>query len=117
MLNTSFCHGNARLLQPKPTIQSLLTVCSALHIFTTGFPSRIRVDQGVENADICLVMEIMRGFGRGSAIRGKSCHNQRIERSWVDVWDGATNVFYTKFNFFESNDMLGMYKLAKILRI
>ena len=28
-------------------------------------------------------------------------HNQRIERSWVDVWNGATNLYYDLFHFLE----------------
>ena len=71
-------------------------------------PSRVRVDQGVENADVSLFVELIRGFHRGSTIRGKSCHNQRIERPYVDVWNGVTNVYYTLFAFLESRQLLGM---------
>ena len=70
------------------------------------------MDQGVENGDVSLVMELMRGFGRGSAIRGRSCHNQRIERAWVDVWHGVTNVYHTLFAFLESRQLLGMFILC-----
>lgn len=38
-----------------------------------GVPSRIRVDKGVENEDVCKFMEEYRGRDRGSAIKGKSC--------------------------------------------
>jgi hypothetical protein len=68
---------------------------------TYGLPSRVRVDQGGENNDVCAIMEVLRGRGRGSAMKGKSVHNQRIERSWVDVWNGATNLFYDLFHFME----------------
>ena len=71
-----------------------------------GTPSRIRVDHGGENNDICDVMNILRGASRGSAIRGSSVHNQRIERLWVDVWNSVTNVYYQLFNFLESRDLL-----------
>lgn len=71
-----------------------------------GLPSRLRVDNGGENNEICELMEMIRGRGRGSAIRGRSVHNQRIERSWVDTWNGATNLFYDLFHFLEQNGSL-----------
>ena len=44
------------------------------------WPSRIRVDRGVENVLVCDVMVQFRGEGRASFIAGPSTHNQRIER-------------------------------------
>ena len=37
-----------------------------------GLPSRVRVDHGGENNDICDLMELLQGSGRGSAVRGTS---------------------------------------------
>lgn len=75
---------------------------------TYGLPSRIRVDNGGENNEIVQLMELLRGSDRGSAIRGRSVHNQRIERSWVDMWHGATNLFYDVFHFLESRGSLNV---------
>uniref|UniRef100_A0A8C2AGH5 Integrase catalytic domain-containing protein n=2 Tax=Cyprinus carpio TaxID=7962 RepID=A0A8C2AGH5_CYPCA len=44
-----------------------------------GLPSRVRCDNGGENNAVCLFMNVFRGFTRGSALRGRSTHNQRIE--------------------------------------
>ena len=61
--------------------------------------SRIRVDDGGENAYICIQMNVLRGLNRGSTITGSSVHNQRIERCCRAMWNGATNVFYNLFFF------------------
>ena len=61
------------------------------------WPSRIRVDRGVENVRVCDVMVEMRGSGRGSFIAGPSTRNQRIERLWRDVFRCVCHYFYYVF--------------------
>lgn len=61
------------------------------------WPSRIRVDRGVENVLVCDAIVEARGEGRGSFIAGPSTHNQRIERLWRDVFRCVLHYFYYVF--------------------
>ena len=61
------------------------------------WPSRVRVDYGVENVLICDAMVEKRGEGRGSFIAGSSHRNQRIERLWRDVFRCVCSFFYYTF--------------------
>ena len=66
-----------------------------------GLPNLLRVDAGGENTDTVLLMNIF-----GTAITGKSVHNQRIERLWVDVWKGVINVYSGMFHKMEADNIL-----------
>ena len=82
-----------------------------------GLPCRVQMDKGGENM---LVAQYMlehphRGVGQGSAIVGRSIHNQRIECLWKDLFSGCISYFYFFFYFLEDcgllqiNDDLNIY--------
>ena len=72
-----------------------------------GFwPSRIRVDYGVENVLVCDAMVEARGEGRGSFIAGPSTRNQRIERLWREVFRCVCHFFYYVFYAMEDTGLL-----------
>ncbi|VDI45885.1 Hypothetical predicted protein [Mytilus galloprovincialis] len=71
-----------------------------------GLPLRVRSDKGQENSLVADFMIKERGPNRGSMITGKSCHNQRIERLWRDVFEGVLCYYYDLFHFMEEECFL-----------
>ena len=92
------CHTNN---QASTVLQSFL---GAVHQW--GLPSRVRCDMGGENIDVVEYMINRRGTDRGSALVGRSVHNQRIERLWRDVYHNVLDIFHGIFMSMEDIGML-----------
>ncbi|KAK6981516.1 hypothetical protein R3P38DRAFT_3113511 [Favolaschia claudopus] len=60
-------------------------------------------DHGVENIEVAVYMEEVKGPGRGSFIWGRSVHNTRIERLWYDVTHGFGKKWKVFFLDLETN--------------
>ena len=70
------------------------------------WPSRIRVDNGVENVLVCDAMVQAGGKGSGSFIAGPSTHNQRIGRLRRDVFRCVCHFYDYLFYTMESTGIL-----------
>lgn len=77
-------------------------------------PSRLRGDHGVENVLVAAWMEANKGARRGSYIWGRSVHNVRIERLWVDVtaqFGRKWADFFTQLEIYHGLDVNNTYHL------
>ena len=57
---------------------------------------------------VAMIMNLVRGLGRGSHIAGESVNNQRIERLWRDVHKDVTECMYKEFYSMNDEGLLDM---------
>ena len=79
------------------------------------WPSRIRVDYGVENELVCDPMVEKRGKGCCNFIARPSTRNQRIARLCKDVFRCVIHVFYYTFRAFEDEQLNDIENPADML--
>lgn len=70
------------------------------------WPSRIRVDKGVENVLVCDAMVQARGGGRGIFIAGSSSYDQSIEILWRYFFRCVFHFYYYLFYAMEFTGFL-----------
>eukprot|EP00111_Clytia_hemisphaerica_P011752 TCONS_00034514-protein len=69
-------------------------------------PIRIRSDHGIENTGVARWMLERFGVNQKPFITGRSVHNQRIERLWVDVKVYVASLFIDLFRTMEADALL-----------
>lgn len=78
-----------------------------------GVPKMVRGDRGVENVG---VRDYMRDLcGQKGFIAGKSCHNQRNERLWRDVYGRVVEFYHDLFQEMEEKEILNIDTDLEIL--
>ena len=85
------------------------TALTALEYFCDGIkeygiPARIRIDGGTEFNHVEKFMNDIDSTTR--CMRGKSVHNQRIERLWKDVFVKVAFKYYNLFHHMERHNIL-----------
>lgn len=110
------CDGYSRLiiyLVCETSIQAEPVINFFAHAVNSyGLPSRVRSDHGYENLLVAVLMNTIRGMHRGSHITGKSVHNQRIERLWVDVFKEVCDSIYTELYSLEDQGLIDIENIT-----
>ncbi|XP_046448542.1 uncharacterized protein LOC124197236 isoform X2 [Daphnia pulex] len=82
-----------------------------------GLPLRVRSDHGTENYGVCDFMLVARSEVSNPFIAGTSVHNQRVERSWRDVFETALEPFHAMFYAWEGNGHLNPSNMIDLVSL
>lgn len=97
-------------IQAEPVVNFFVNAVNSYSL-----PSRVRSDHGYANLLVTVLMNTIRGMHRGSHITGKSVHNQRIERLWVDVYKEVCDSIYTELHSLEDQGLLDIENITQVL--
>ena len=83
--------------QSETVLENFMEACKRFRV-----PTRIRTDHGTENVAVARVMLEIKGAETNPVLTGRSVHNQRIERLWVDFGSQVIHYFRDVFHHLES---------------
>ena len=83
--------------QSETILENILETCERFRV-----PTRIRTDHGTENIAVARAMLEIKWAETNPVLTGRSVHNQRIERLWMDLDAQVIHYFRDVFHHLES---------------
>ena len=83
--------------QSETVLENFMEACERFHV-----PTHVRTDHGTENVAVARAMLEIKGAETNPVLTGRSVHNQRIERLWVDLGAQVIHYFRDVFHHQES---------------
>ena len=82
-----------------------------------GVPARVRMDQGTENNQVANFMLEKYPTKIGAVLKGKSVHNQCIERLWLEAFKNVLSFYHDLFSSFEVEGYVDVNNQKHILAL
>ena len=83
--------------QSETVLENFMEACKRFRV-----PTRLLTDHGTENVAVARAMLEIKGAETNPVLTGRSVHNQRIERLWVDLGAQVIHYFRDVFHHLES---------------